>query len=58
LEYFNEFPLPYTYRTMKSQIHVYEYVLGLQGLSAYEEQLRYANICKMIEYAPWDGREL
>lgn len=58
LEYFNEFPASFSYRTMKSELSVFEYVLGLTNLSAYEEQLRYANICKMIEYAPWDAREL
>jgi hypothetical protein len=33
-------------------------VLGLQGLTLYEEQLKYANICKMIEYASKDSRAL
>jgi hypothetical protein len=58
LEYFNEFPVSFSYRTIKSELKVFEYVLGLTDLSAYEEQLRYANICKLIEYAPWDAREL
>lgn len=33
-------------------------MLRLEGLTLYEEQLRYANLCKMIEYAPRDSREM
>jgi hypothetical protein len=58
LEYFNEFPVGFMFQSMNSPLRVYDYVLGLQGLTLYEEQLKYANICKMIEYASKDSRAL
>jgi hypothetical protein len=51
LEYFNEFPTNFVFRTFDSPLGVFKYVFDLQGLSLYEEQMKYANLCKMVEYA-------
>lgn len=37
---------------------VYKYVFSLEGLTLYEEQLKFANICKILEYAPLSSKEL
>jgi hypothetical protein len=58
LEYLNEIPLHFNMKSISTPLQVYFYVLTLQDLNLYEEQLRLSNLIKLSVYAGQDALKL
>lgn len=58
LEYLNEFPLSFNLASIETPLKVYLYVLSLDDLNLYEEQLRHSTLIKLLEYSGRDAHKV